>query len=94
MKHATDTRLDRAVAAMINAQACPAHRHMYGGYAIYATSSTLATCPPCARLALLAALRVVLAEPSVETAAAVGSARRACAAFAAELAALEQEARR
>lgn len=103
------SRLDRAGDALINAQACSRHGGTRGGYVAYSTASTLAICAGCRRLALLAALRVVLAEPSGASALAVEESIQrgsACysdgvpngahvlrAAFAATLAELEQVAR-
>ena len=79
MSEERGSRLDRAVAAMRAADSCG--------------------CTPCARLALLAALRVVMAEPSDAAALEgdrpyAGDYARVRAAFAADLAELETEARR
>ena len=97
-------RLDLAVAAMREADNCDRHNHRRTRRAHregvpVLISAAMGGCDACALLALLAALRVVLAEPSDAAALEAshpytGGYTRVRAAFAADLAALEAEAKR
>ena len=94
-------RLDLAVAAMREADNCDRHNHRRTRRAHregvpVLISAAMGGCDACASLALLAALRVVMAEPSRVALDACGETVEHAIriAFAADLSALEAEAKR